>query len=187
MSQNINLLGASYSDVPSVLLPKVGGGLAQFDDTTDADATTSDIAIGKTAYVNGAKITGTASGGGGGSHSTETYYLKFYPSTELSNTNKLSLQLTASENCFVFVHAVTRPSPPASGYKALFWAYPIYRFTDSYAYSYIGHAILRANDTIGTDASQCVFTPATGVLQLGGQYGHFFPEDEYEVIQIVFS
>lgn len=64
MAQNITLLGASYTDVPSVLLPKTGGGTAQFDDTTDANASASDIASGKTAYVNGTKLTGTASGGG---------------------------------------------------------------------------------------------------------------------------
>lgn len=64
MAQDITLLGASYSAVPAVLLPKTGGGTARFDDTTDADALASDIATGKTAYVNGVKLTGTGSGGG---------------------------------------------------------------------------------------------------------------------------
>ena len=67
MSQNITLLGASYPDVPAILLPKTGGGSATFTDTSDADAVASDIAQNKTAYVNGVKIVGTASGGGGSS------------------------------------------------------------------------------------------------------------------------
>ena len=67
MAQNITLLGASYSDVPSILLPKTGGGTAQFDDTTIASnaASASDILSGKLAYVNGSLITGTGTGGGG--------------------------------------------------------------------------------------------------------------------------
>ena len=66
MAQNITLMGASYADVPSVLLPKTGGGMAQFDDTTTANATAAQILSGYTAWVNGALLTGTASGGGGG-------------------------------------------------------------------------------------------------------------------------
>ena len=64
MAQNVSLWGANYPDVPHVDLPQTGGGTARFTDTSDADATAEDIISGKTAYVNGVKITGTASGGG---------------------------------------------------------------------------------------------------------------------------
>lgn len=67
MAKNIDFMGAIFPDVPSVRLPQQGGGLVSFDDTTDANATAADIAQGKTAYVNGEKLTGTASGGGGSS------------------------------------------------------------------------------------------------------------------------
>lgn len=66
MAQNITLLGASYSDVPAVTLPKTGGGTARFDDATVTTATASDVASGKIFLAsNGTITTGTASGGGG--------------------------------------------------------------------------------------------------------------------------
>ena len=54
MAQNVTVAGASYSDVPSVQLPKTGGGTAIFLDTTISSnaATASDILSGKLAYVN---------------------------------------------------------------------------------------------------------------------------------------
>ena len=60
MAQNITIMGATYSDVPAVTLPKSGGGTATFTDTSDADAVSGDIASGKTAYVNGTMVTGSA-------------------------------------------------------------------------------------------------------------------------------
>lgn len=63
MAKNIDYLGAIFPDVPSVKLPQQGGGLVAFDDTTDATATADKILQGYTAYANGQKLTGTASGG----------------------------------------------------------------------------------------------------------------------------
>ena len=66
MAQNITLLGASYSDVPAVTLPKTGGGTATFTDVTDTTAAASDVASGKYFYTAAGVLTqGTASGGGG--------------------------------------------------------------------------------------------------------------------------
>ena len=67
MAQNITLMGASYSAVPAVSLPKTGGGTASFTDVTDTTAAASDVATGKYFYTAaGVRTQGTNSGGGGG-------------------------------------------------------------------------------------------------------------------------
>ena len=66
MAKNITLMGASYTDVPAVVLPQTGGGTASFTDVTDTTATASDVAQGKVFYAaDGTQTIGTASGGGG--------------------------------------------------------------------------------------------------------------------------
>lgn len=73
MAQNITLMGASYQNVPAVLLPKTGGGQARFTDTTPTTAVESDVASGKVFIkADGSQATGTASGGGGESKNSQT-------------------------------------------------------------------------------------------------------------------
>jgi len=74
MAQNITLLGASYSDVPAVLLPKTGGGTARFTDTSPTTATDADVASGKIYFKSdGSQSTGTNSGGGGSTKNVQAY------------------------------------------------------------------------------------------------------------------
>lgn len=66
MAQNVTVQGASYSNVPAVVLPKTGGGTARFDDCSVVTAAASDVAQGKIFVASDGTIkTGTASGGGG--------------------------------------------------------------------------------------------------------------------------
>lgn len=59
MAQSVVINGVTYSDVPEVDIPLSGGGTAKFMDTSDADAVSGEILSGKTAYVNGQKVTGS--------------------------------------------------------------------------------------------------------------------------------
>jgi len=59
MAQNVIINGVTYQNVPEVNIPKSGGGTAKFLDTSDANAVAGEILDGKTAYVNGVKITGS--------------------------------------------------------------------------------------------------------------------------------
>ena len=60
MAQNVTLLGASYSDVPAVLLPKTGGGTARFTDASITTAVEADVASGKK-FIKADGSTGTGS------------------------------------------------------------------------------------------------------------------------------
>lgn len=65
MAQNITIQGASYPDVPSVTLPKTGGGTAWFTDVTPTTAVESDVASGKVFFkADGSQATGTATSQG---------------------------------------------------------------------------------------------------------------------------
>lgn len=66
MAKNISLMGASYTDVPAVVLPQTGGGTARFDDASVTTAVAADVAQGKVFLASDGTITtGTGTGGGG--------------------------------------------------------------------------------------------------------------------------
>ena len=61
MAQNVVINGVNYNSCPEVDIPLQGGGTAKFVDTSDANAVQGEILSGKTAYVNGSKVTGNIS------------------------------------------------------------------------------------------------------------------------------
>ena len=95
MAQNITLLGASYSAVPTVLLPKTGGGTARFDDASVTTATAADVASGKTFLASDGTITtGTASGGGS---SKNTQVVQGTTRTTSSTLTAIGAEMTVSK------------------------------------------------------------------------------------------
>lgn len=59
--QDVELLDVVYNDVPAVELPKSGGGVALFTDTSETTATASDVLNSKYFYdSSGTKVQGTA-------------------------------------------------------------------------------------------------------------------------------
>lgn len=60
MAKNIDFMGATFPDVPSIRLPQHEGGLVSFDDTSDGDITASDVTQGKIGYAQGQRVVGTA-------------------------------------------------------------------------------------------------------------------------------
>ena len=122
MAQNITLMGASYTDVPAVELPKTGGGTATFHDVTMTTAEAADVASTKVfVSANGTITVGTATGGGGltllkyGS-STWAEFLAAYNSNSIvycrasSNANPA----TGSQTRLAFMAYVNNETNPTS-------------------------------------------------------------------------
>lgn len=74
MAQTVIINGVTYSGVPSVNIPKSGGGDATFWDTTGADATADKILAGSSSFGASGQINGSMPNNGSlsGSISTKT-------------------------------------------------------------------------------------------------------------------
>ena len=72
MAQNVIINGVTYSNVPSVQIPKQGGGTAEFYDTTGADAAAGDVLTGKTFYNGTGSVGGSMANNGSTSGTIST-------------------------------------------------------------------------------------------------------------------
>lgn len=116
MSQNITLMGASYSDVPAVTLPKTGGGTAPFTDVSDTTAAASDVASGKYFYTAaGVRTAGTASGGGGGGTLLATKSLGTISTSGTSATNTGQTLAITGFDAYDLLVCVAHTSPHTNG------------------------------------------------------------------------
>lgn len=116
MAQNITLLGASYSDVPSVTLPKTGGGTASFTDVSDTTATAADVQSGKYFYTAaGVRTEGTGSGGGAVVVTDETTAdggtIKHITATVISGTKSITANGTGIDVTQYAAVDVAVPAP----------------------------------------------------------------------------
>ena len=108
MAQNITWLGASYTGVEALTLPKTGGGTARFDDASVTTAAAADVASGKIFLAsNGTITTGTASGGGGSSWTKITSSENTVSTTSTSAASAFTLALGSSaftKSKIIWVH-----------------------------------------------------------------------------------
>jgi len=117
MAQNITLLGASYPDVPAVVLPRTGGGTARFDDVSGDTVVAAAMLSGYTAHkadgseisggINNGTITNNTSGGtssgtvnrgnqikiGAGYYASDAYY------TAQSNSGTKTISSSGVTSC----------------------------------------------------------------------------------------
>lgn len=115
MAQNVTIMGASYSDVPAVTLPKTGGGTARFDDASVTTATASDVAQGKVFLASDGTITtGTASGGGGDSKNTQV--VQGTTRTTSSTLTAIGAEMTVSKTGTYSVYWSAFRSSTSSSY-----------------------------------------------------------------------
>lgn len=102
MAQNISLLGANYTNVPAVNLPKTGGGSAKFTDVSGTTAAAGDVASGKIFFDStGTQKTGTASGGGS-SKNVQAYFGR--DSRTANSYGATAVKLTVSKTGTYNVH-----------------------------------------------------------------------------------
>lgn len=164
MSQNISLWGAQYSAVPSILLPKTGGGTASFVDVTPTTASASDVASGKIFYTaDGTQTTGTASGGGGSNwtHLGSTELTVNTTSTSAASAGTISCGSTAADKEAIIYVRIRDKEGKRAGYFA---------GSDAYFMNY--NKANASTSAFAVPAVMCYrYTTSSAWAGTAGQYG----------------
>ena len=154
----------SYSAADEGKVVSNGALVSQTSDTVTVNDTYD------TTLINSLTV---AVSGGGSSLLGFLDYVEYTMATDATQSNRQSINLTAISGTYyvLFLAAKTMPSAPASGFTAISGV--MHNMGLSGASYDRKSSIMRADGTIGTDGNMFNFTPSTGVLQIGGQYGTF--------------
>lgn len=114
-------------------------------------------------------------GGGSSLPASCKFYTRITLTSDATYSNRLSVQLPSVDNYAVVIFCVDATSAPESGYSALgqFEAFWVSKSASGY--------IVRPNGTQGIDNNLFSYTPSTGVLSVGGQYGTFYAGKSYDI------
>ena len=119
MAQDIQIAGAIFNAVPSIVVPVAGGGSATFVDPSPTTAAAADVASGKLFFdALGVLTQGTASGGGGSGLVYETGEYK--PSSNVAQPT-INFANTHSDRPFAVLIMDTGGSSVAQTDSALYW------------------------------------------------------------------
>lgn len=170
MTQNISLWGATYSAVPSVNLPKSGGGTATFTDVTDTTAAAADVATGKYFYTaSGVRTQGTNSGGGGSvQYDTKTATASNYPKSLAFSSMKgepkffvvrLNAQVSSSGNTtyYYIVDIVSNGTTTHGNCFRIGSTRRVDNITSGYSWSYSGTTLTITSSASSRSASPGAF------------------------------
>lgn len=163
------------SEMPEAIESISGGGITPTGTKSITENGTYDVSTFASAEVN------VPTGGGG--FPTKVKDITVTMDADYSQSSYLSVSLEPLAQCAILVMADSVPSPPSSGYIAMWWSQG--RITSSTGDS--KGVIMRTDGTFGTDINLCNFNATTGVLKVGGPYGIFPQGATYHIYQYSFE